>query len=213
MARDVLRDESCLPRNPSAMLSIKSLVQICLLVASAEASHLASVKHQSSELSDSYDFVIAGGGTAGLTVADRLSEAFPESAYNTYMTVIWLTMFAESVLVIEYGDVEYARGVFDPPDLIYGPPSQEPRPGTWNLQSLANPLMKDKRAAVIIGKTVGGSSSVNGMAFDRPSRFDHDAWAEVNSPYFDNSEHKWGWDGIFPYFKKAGRPKRKIRRS
>lgn len=111
---------------------------------------------------------------------------------------------AESVLVIEYGDVEYARGVFDPPDLIFGPPSKEPRPGTWNLQSLPNPLMKNKTAAVTIGKTVGGSSSVNGMAFDRPSRFDYDAWAEVSSPYFDDSEHKWDWDGIFSYFKKVG---------
>lgn len=113
-------------------------------------------------------------------------------------------MSTENVLVVEYGDVEYACGVFDPPDLIYGPPSTEPRPGVFNLQSLPNPAMKNKTADVVIGKTVGGSSSVNGMAFDRPSRFDHEAWAKVNSPYFDASEHKWDWDGIFPYFKKVG---------
>ncbi|KAH7394271.1 GMC oxidoreductase-like protein [Phaeosphaeria sp. MPI-PUGE-AT-0046c] len=169
------------------MLSTNVLVQACLLLASAAASQLAATKRQSSELLDSYDFVIAGGGTAGLTVADRLSEAFPK----------------KTILVIEYGDVEYARGVFDPPDLLYGPPSMAPRPGTWNLQSLPNPLVKNKTAAVTVGKTVGGSSSVNGMAFDRPSRFDHFAWAEVSRPYFDESEHKWDWDGIFPYFKKS----------
>lgn len=37
------------------------------------------VKRQVSELRESYDFVIAGAGTSGLTVADRLTEAFPDS--------------------------------------------------------------------------------------------------------------------------------------
>ena len=36
------------------------------------------IKRQVEELRDSYDFVVVGGGTSGLTVADRLSEAFPE---------------------------------------------------------------------------------------------------------------------------------------
>lgn len=38
----------------------------------------AQVKRQVTKLRESYDFVIAGGGTAGLTVADRLTEAFPD---------------------------------------------------------------------------------------------------------------------------------------
>ena len=37
------------------------------------------VKRQISQLRESYDFVVAGGGTCGLTVADRISEAFPNS--------------------------------------------------------------------------------------------------------------------------------------
>jgi choline dehydrogenase len=39
----------------------------------------SAVKRQVSQLRPSYDFVIAGGGTSGLTVADRLTDAFPES--------------------------------------------------------------------------------------------------------------------------------------
>ena len=45
----------------------------------ARASLSMALKHHASELLPSYDFVIAGGGTCGLTVANRLSEAFPNS--------------------------------------------------------------------------------------------------------------------------------------
>jgi hypothetical protein len=38
-----------------------------------------NVKRQATQLLDSYDFVIAGAGTSGLTIADRLTEVFPES--------------------------------------------------------------------------------------------------------------------------------------
>ena len=42
----------------------------------------AAKRHVSELRDDAYDFVIAGGGTSGLTVADRLSEAFPNSMSN-----------------------------------------------------------------------------------------------------------------------------------
>jgi choline dehydrogenase len=110
----------------------------------------------------------------------------------------------ETVLVVEYGEVEYARGAFDPPDIDFGGVSTAPRPGSFNYQSLPNIQVKNKTATVLTGKTVGGSSAINGMAFDRPSRFDFDAWAQAASPGFDASEHKWNWNGVFSYYKKVG---------
>jgi hypothetical protein len=40
---------------------------------------IGTIKRQVSQLRDQYDFIIAGGGTSGLTVADRLTDAFPNS--------------------------------------------------------------------------------------------------------------------------------------
>ncbi|KAK4245700.1 GMC oxidoreductase [Corynascus novoguineensis] len=142
-------------------------------------------KRQDSQLRDEYDFVVVGGGTSGLTVADRLTEAFPE----------------KNVLVIEYGDVQYAPGTFDPPtDWITPHPDAA---ATWSFNSLPNPDMANTTAFVKAGQVVGGSSAVNGMFFDRGSRFDYDAWAEVGGPEFEQSSDKWDWAGIFPFFKKS----------
>jgi choline dehydrogenase len=54
-------------------------VVIASFAALATALQHAAIKRQVSQLRDHYDFVIAGGGTSGLTLADRLTEAFPKS--------------------------------------------------------------------------------------------------------------------------------------
>ncbi|KAF2873232.1 hypothetical protein BDV95DRAFT_490607 [Massariosphaeria phaeospora] len=164
-----------------------NIFHVGLLATLATASPYAAIKRQTTQLHESYDFIIAGGGTAGLTVADRLSETFPE----------------KTVLVVEYGDIAYAPGVFDPPDTVWGGASTAPRPGIFSFQSLPNSEVKNRTAVVLAGQTVGGSSAVNGMFFDRGSRFDYDAWARAGSPEFDASEHKWDWQGLFPYFRKS----------
>lgn len=110
--------------------------------------------------------------------------------------------WTETVLVIEYGDLEYGRGFFDPPQV-------EPVPGfpgasRWSFNSLPSPHMDNKTAMVVVGKVVGGSSCVNGQFFDRGSRHDFDAWdAATGIEAFDQSENRWDWDGLFLYFRKV----------
>ncbi len=70
--------------------------------------------------------------------------------------------------------------------------------------------MGGAQAVVVAGQAVGGSSTVNGMFFDRGSRFDYDSWAEVGGQEFAQSSNiEWNWRGLFPYFKKVSAAKRR----
>ncbi|KAK4168471.1 GMC oxidoreductase [Cladorrhinum sp. PSN259] len=159
-----------------------SLVLVSL-AAAAKAVPNANIKRQVSELRSSYDFIVVGGGTSGLTVADRLTEAFPQ----------------KNVLVIEYGDIEYAPGVFDPPAAVWGGVGL--LASYFLFWSLPNPEVKNKLGIVFAGKALGGSSAINGQFFDRGSRFDYNAWSELAST--GPHSERWDWDGIYPYFKKS----------
>ncbi len=91
--------------------------------------------------------------------------------------------------------------MFDPPtDWITAAPDAPP---TWTFLSLPNPEMANSSAFVQVGQTVGGSSAVNGMFFDRGSRFDYDAWTEAGGKEFEKAKVKWNWAGLFPFFKKV----------
>lgn len=98
--------------------------------------------------------------------------------------------------MIEYGVVEEAVAVFEPPGGGRGTT-------TLNLASEPIEALNGRRAALTLGMTVGGSSTVNGQFFDRGSRFDYDDWAKIGSPEFDDAEDKWDWEGILPFFKKV----------
>lgn len=105
------------------------------------------------------------------------------------------------MLVIEYGEIEYAPGVFDPPSTLLGEPGNSA--SFFLFQSPPVPDVKNRTALVLAGKAVGGSSTVNGMFFDRGSQTDHDAWSALGSPQFDANEDKWDWASIYPYFQKV----------
>ncbi|KAI4643286.1 uncharacterized protein J4E79_011226 [Alternaria viburni] len=120
----------------------------------------------------SYDFIVIGGGTAGLAVASRISIGLPEL----------------SVLVIEAG-----------PDGRQEPGISVPgRKGStlggkydWNFTTIAQPGANNRVFAQNRGKVLGGSSALNLMTWDRTSEYELDAWEK------QLGNKGWNWKNLY----------------
>ncbi|KAF2132093.1 GMC oxidoreductase [Dothidotthia symphoricarpi CBS 119687] len=130
----------------------------------------------SKDLLTTYDYVIVGGGTSGLTVANRLSE-------NQAITI----------LVIEAGAFDANEDVFTIPGLAGGAIGTK---YDWNRTYAPNEALGGREVTINLGKIVGGSSKLNRMVFDRGSKSDYDGWETLGNK-------GWGWAGLLPYFKKS----------
>lgn len=124
------------------------------------------------------DFVIVGGGSAGSALANRLS-ADP----------------GNRVLVLEAGRPDYQWDVFIhmPAALTYPIGS---RFYDWKYESEPEPFMHGRRIYHARGKVLGGSSSINGMIFQRGNPLDYERWAA------DPGMETWDYAHCLPYFKK-----------
>jgi choline dehydrogenase len=125
-----------------------------------------------------YDYVIVGGGSAGSALANRLSS----DASTT-------------VLVLEAGRADF---IADP--LIHMPAALMFPAGNplydWAYESEPEPYLDGRRVKHARGKVLGGSSSINGMIFQRGNPGDYDAWAS-----FDGMD-QWDYAHCLPYFKR-----------
>ena len=127
---------------------------------------------------DTFDYVIIGAGSAGSVLAHRLSEDD-----------------GVSVCVLEAGPVDWHPYIHLPAGFIktfYNTSIN------WCYSQEPGEFTAGRRIFSPRGKTLGGSSSINGHIYNRGQRSDFDTWAQFGN-------RSWGYADVLPYFKRMER--------
>ncbi|MGD2159359.1 MAG: choline dehydrogenase [Anaerolineales bacterium] len=129
-------------------------------------------------ISERYDTIIVGGGSAGCVLANRLTADTQRS-----------------VLVLEAGRKDHSWDLFIhmPAALTYPIGNKN---YDWCYESEPEPFMHNRRIYQGRGKILGGSSSINGMIFQRGNPMDYERWAS------DPGMEEWDYVHCLPYFKR-----------
>jgi len=120
-----------------------------------------------------FDYIIAGGGTAGCVLANRLTA---DGRYK--------------VLMLEAGPRDRSPWIHLP--IGYGK-TMFHKTLNWGFYTEPEPSMKNRRMYWPRGRTLGGSSSINGLIYVRGLAADYDHWAQLGN-------RGWTWDEVLPYF-------------
>ena len=125
-----------------------------------------------------FDYVIVGGGAAGCVLASRLTE-------DANVTVCMLEAGPADTNPL----IRIPAGVIK---LLFNPKV------AWQFRTEGSPGTNGRRVFAPQGKTLGGSSSINGMIYNRGLPSDFDAWAQAGN-------RGWSYDDVLPYFRKSER--------
>jgi 4-pyridoxate dehydrogenase len=123
-----------------------------------------------------YDYIIVGAGSAGCVLANRLTEDG-----------------SASVLLLEAGPADRHPYISIP--LGMGR-MHDRRMFDWGYETEPEPNLNGRRIEAMRGKVLGGSSSINVMAYTRGNRGDYDRWAQKGA-------RGWSYADVLPYFKRG----------
>ncbi|KAG5718237.1 hypothetical protein E4T56_gene1595 [Termitomyces sp. T112] len=161
------------------MNSFAVLEQILLVAVLAQTSLGVIVPRFEDLPRTDYDFVIVGGGTAGLVVANRLTED-PR----------------RSVLVIEAGGTD--ADVFNT-EVPFFNSRLFNTPADWNYTTTPMTGLDGRSMGYPQGHILGGTSSINGLAYTRGSSDDYDRYARLTK------DTGWSWNNVQPYLRRNER--------
>ncbi|TDZ32385.1 Dehydrogenase citC [Colletotrichum spinosum] len=152
------------------------LVKLSLTTLAALAAHVCAAPAPQPD-GAAYDYIVVGGGTAGVAVAARLSEGLPDS----------------KILLIEAGPAAWDEPKINVPGMKGSTLATK---YDWNFTTVPQTHVNDRVFTVNRGKVLGGSSALNLMSYDRSAAVEYDSWEALGNI-------GWNWETMIAAMKKS----------